>query len=68
MSEKMNRLRELRLRAGLTQQQLAGKIGAPYRTIQKYESGELKIENMTLGKAAKIADALGVEIKALLRE
>ncbi len=66
MEKGMNRLRMLRLTAGMTQQQLAEKIGAPYRTIQKYESGELKIENMTLGKAVKIADALGVEVKALL--
>ena len=64
----MSRLKDLRIAAGLTQVELADAAGVPFQTIQKYERGALKIENMTLSKAAKIAAALGIHAEELLTE
>ena len=62
----MARLKDLRTAAGLTQVELADAAGVPFQTIQKYERGVLKLENMTLLKAAKIAAALGIHAEELL--
>lgn len=54
-------LRELRLKRGLTQQQLADKVGGVTRSrIGEYETGNKPIENMTLGTAIRICDALRI--------
>lgn len=54
-------LRELRHKRGYTQRQLADKVdGVSNGRIADYESGRLPIENMTLGTALKLCDALRV--------
>lgn len=53
-------LRELRLKRGLTQDQLGVKAGLRREIISKYECGAKPIENMTLGTALKLCDALRV--------
>ena len=54
-------LRSLRLKRGLTQRQLADRVDkVSYGRIGDYESGRLPIENMTLGTALKLCDALRV--------
>lgn len=60
-------LRERRTAAGLTQAQLAAAAGINIRQVQKIEAGEIRIENVTLGNAARLAAALGVKIEELLQ-
>lgn len=57
-------MRELRLKRGMTQQQLADKAGLTQQGIGAYENGVNSIENMTLNKAIRICDALHVRIRA----
>lgn len=53
-------LRELRQKRGLTQRQLADKSGVPHTRIAATETGSRPIENMSLGMAIKLCDALKV--------
>ncbi|OZG68264.1 helix-turn-helix transcriptional regulator [Bifidobacterium eulemuris] len=53
-------LRELREKRGLTQQQLAERVGTTRGRISAYEIGAIPAENMTLGTSLKICDALRV--------
>ena len=59
-------IKEIRKSQGLTQKALAEKAGINIRQIQKYESGEYDIGNMTLKNAISISDALKCEIRDLL--
>jgi transcriptional regulator with XRE-family HTH domain len=59
-------LKNLRVAAGLTQQQLAATSGVNIRQIQRIELGEAKIGNVTLSNAVAIAKALGVSPEDLL--
>lgn len=59
-------LRAARKSANLTQQGLADLSGINIRQVQKIESGEIKIENVTLRTAKSIADALKLPIDSLL--
>ena len=61
-------IRDLRKAAGLTQAQLAAAAGINIRQIQKIESGEIRIGNLTLANASRLAAALGVTIEQLLAE
>lgn len=56
----------MRHASGLTQTALAKKIGVTFRWVQKLESGEVQVENITLKNAIALADALGVEVRELL--
>ena len=58
------RLKEKRMEAGLTQDQLAEKAGGTARTIQNYELGNRKPSNMEV--IQKIADALNTTTEYLL--
>ena len=58
------RLKEKRVKAGLTQVQLAEKAGVTARTIQNYELGNRKPSNMEV--IQKIADALSTTTEYLL--
>lgn len=60
------RLRLLREDAGMTQKQLAEKIEADSRYVQKLESGEVDIRNITITKALLLAVALGVAVEDLI--
>lgn len=62
----LNGIKALRRAAKLTQKQLADAAGLDIRNLQRYESGEFEIANMSLSVAVKIADALGVDAKKLL--
>lgn len=59
-------IKKLRIEKKLTQKQLAEKSKLPIRTIQKYESEECKIENITLKNAIKLAEGLEIKIKELI--
>lgn len=60
------RLKQLRTNAGLTQKGLADAAGVNIRQIQKIESGEIQIGNITLKNAKALADALHTSIDSLL--
>lgn len=62
---KTERIRELRKEKGMTQQDLAQKIGVKRAVISKYESGSIE---PSLTQLQKIADALGVSLGNLLLE
>lgn len=51
----------LRLRCGLTQEQLAVKLGIPQSSVSRLERG---LETPSLERAKKMADALGVTLDA----
>ncbi len=61
-------IKELREAAGLTQQQLAEAAGIDMRRLQRYESGETAVENMALGVALRLAEALNVDAAPELAE
>ena len=58
------RLKELRVAAGLTQAELGRKSGMSSRTIQNYELGVRMPRNLDIVK--KLADALGTSAEELL--
>ena len=60
-------IKELRKAAGLTQQALGDAVSMNLRQIQKLESGEYQIGNITFKNGVALAEALGVEPKELLR-
>lgn len=62
----MATLKELRKLCGMTQRELAEKSGVNIRQIQKYESGEYSLDNMTAKTADAISHALGCSIDDLV--
>lgn len=52
-SRPVNRLREFREAAGLTQQQLADKVGAHWITISKLERGKMKLTTEWMERLAR---------------
>lgn len=52
------KLKEYRLKAGLTQQQVSDRAGVPLSTYFKYEQGTKDVNKMALKTAVKIAAAL----------
>lgn len=59
-----NRLRDMRVQAGITQKGLASAVGITERSIQNYELGTRKPNNMEV--VQKIADALHTTTEYLL--
>ena len=57
-----NRIKELRLKTGLTQEQLAKKVGLSEQAISFYELGK---RNPKIEKWQKIADYFGVSVPYL---
>lgn len=57
-------LRDLRLEAGLTQIQLAKKLGKLQPFVSKYEAGERRLD---LLEVRQICKTLGVSLQAFLR-
>ena len=57
------RLRQLRIDAGLTQDALADRLGIKKQTISRYENSEREPNIRT---AKKLADALGVSLESLV--
>ena len=62
----MANLKELRTLCGMTQKELAERSGINIRQIQKYESGEYALNNMTAKSARSISEALGCTIEELI--
>lgn len=60
-------LKAWRIRRGLTQTQLAELSGVNRVSINKYENGERRPQNMTLGTAYRLADVLDVEPREFLK-
>jgi hypothetical protein len=65
---KVRSLRELpvlliegRIAAGLTQRQLAGRLGLPEQQVQRYEA--TMYSGVSLDRVQEVADALGLEIE-----
>lgn len=56
------KLKQLRLQAGLTQDALAAKIGVQKQTISRYENSE---RDPNIRTAKRIADALGISLEEL---
>lgn len=63
-----NNVRHLRTSAGMTQQQLADAAHVTVQQIRKLEGGQIKITNVTLATASRLADALDVDIKILMED
>ena len=58
-------IRQIRKSSGLSQMQLAEKIGISYQQLQKYEKG---INNLSLSRLKQISGALGVSVNLFLDE
>lgn len=53
-------LKELRVKRGMTQRELAEKVGVSYGRIGDYEQGRYNVGGMSLDLAIKFCDALRV--------
>ncbi len=58
-------LRDHRTRTNMTLVELARQTGINRRILTKYESGEARISNMTLGNALKVAGVLNLTMDDL---
>lgn len=59
------KIRELRKRWGLSQMELAERLGVSFQQVQKYEKGITKI---SVSRLKDVADALGVDIAEFFKE
>ena len=59
----MNQIRDIRQARGMTQKELADRLGVNQSMISDYESGKV---DLSLTKAVKIADILECELYDLL--
>jgi len=66
VSIKKSRLKTLRLSRCLTQKALADGAGLNIRQIQKIESGEYAIDNITFKNALALADFLSIDPHELI--
>ena len=58
-------IRQMRKSSGLSQMQLAEKVGISYQQVQKYEKG---VNKLTLSRLKQISGALGVPASLFLDE
>ena len=63
---KTNLLVLYRTKKGLSRSELAVETGIPYRTLERYEYGQTKLENASIKNIRKIADALNVPVDSLV--
>ena len=68
MAKRTSSLKSLRTSAGLTQAELAGRVGISVRTLQDYEQGQKDIGGTSLRTAVKMAEVLGCKPEDLLEE
>ena len=54
----MNAVKVIRKKANLTQKELAEKMGANIRWVQKLESGNISLQNITFMNAVRLIQAL----------
>ncbi len=57
-------LRQIRLQSGLTQAQIAQRIGETQSYVSKYENGEQRLD---LYELEKICDAIGIPLLDFIR-
>lgn len=62
----MTRLKMLRLRAGLTQREMADKAGVKIRVYQSYEQGQRPIEHVRTETVLRMAKALECRVEDLI--
>ncbi len=55
------RLKEYRLKKGLTQQELAERLGVTWEMVSRYERGE----NLTIGRLIQLSQILGFDLSTL---
>ena len=60
------RLKQLRKRHGLSQNGLANASGVAQAIIQRLESGQRGVDNLSVGVAKRLAKALGVTVDYLV--
>lgn len=58
-------IRQMRKSSGMSQMQLADKVGVSYQQVQKYEKG---INKLSLSRLKQISGALGVPVSIFLDE
>lgn len=58
-------IRQLRKSSGMSQMQLADKIGVSYQQVQKYEKG---VNRLSISRLKQISNALGVMVSVFLDE
>lgn len=61
-----SKVHDLRVKNGMTQNELAEKSGIYLRQIQRYDTGENDTGKMMLKNAIALADALGCDVRDLL--
>lgn len=59
-------LKELRIKAGLSQAELAEKVGVSLRTITSYEQGKRKLCNANFKTIRALSKVLNCDIEILL--
>lgn len=64
----MSKLKELRKKAGLTQQELAEKSGVSYSLVCKLESGERNIKFAGVANIGKLCNALGCRVRDIVTD
>ena len=62
----MNNLQYYRKRAGLSQSQLAVKVGISHRTLQDYEQGQKPLEGARAITVLNMARCLGCTVEDLI--
>ncbi len=62
------KIKEERKKVGLTQNRLAELAGMHIRQIQKIESGEIKLQNITAKNFMSLCSALNISPYELIRE
>jgi transcriptional regulator with XRE-family HTH domain len=62
----MTKLKEVRMRKGWTQKELADSTGISLRMIQHYEQGDFDFKNVGVLTMLKFANALGVSLAEIL--
>lgn len=60
------KLKEMRMKKGLTQEQFADSSGVPVRTIQAYECGLRRIDGATIETLCRFAITLNCRIQDIL--
>lgn len=64
----MTKLKEQRLKAKLTQAELAAISGVKLRTLQQYESGARNLDGANLDTLCSLALALGCQLPELIED
>ena len=59
----MNKLKEIRTKAGLTRQELEARSGVSRNTIRGYEEGKRDVKLASYDSLCRLAAALGVQIE-----